>query len=324
MTVRDDATQAVPTPPAEGAAPRSSRLRSWLRAGVLLLMLVSVAAVIAANRDEVAEALRELSPGYAVAALPGAFGAMIAALFVWRSLLADLGARVSVPDAARVFYLSQLGKYVPGSVWSMVAQVELSRDLHIPRRTSVSVGVLSIAVSITVGLTTGSLVLLVAAPDAARRYWWILFALPVLLTVLHPRVLARCLNLVYRLTRRPPLPKPPSWAGLSRAAGSQLLVWLALGLHIWPLLVGMGADAGQALLVAIGGYALAYSIGQLAVGLPAGAGVREAVLTLSFAPLLDGGAPAALVVALLSRMTLILVDLAMAGGQRLLTRRPLP
>src|SRR5688500_4896154 len=98
MTVRDDATQAVPTPPAEGAARRSSRCRSWLRPGVLLLMRASVAAVIAAHRGEVAAALRELSPGYAVAALPGAFAAMVAALFVWRSLLADLGARISVPD----------------------------------------------------------------------------------------------------------------------------------------------------------------------------------------------------------------------------------
>jgi glycosyltransferase 2 family protein len=298
-----------------------SRIRSWIRTGVLVVMLAFAGAVVVANRVDVAAALDQLSAGYALAALPGAIAAMVAALFVWRTLLAAFGARLAVRDAARVFFLSQLGKYVPGSVWSMLAQVELNRDLRVPRRTTVSVAVLALAVSVTVGIAAGAAVLLVAAPDTTRRYWWALLALPALLVLLHPRVIAWLLNTVLRVLRRSALNLPPSWSALSAAAGFQLLVWIALGLHIWPILVGMGAEPGRALGVAIGGYALAYSLGQLAVGLPAGAGVREAVLILAFAPVLPGGQAAALVVALLSRMVLLAVDLSMAGSQYLLYRR---
>jgi glycosyltransferase 2 family protein len=326
VALPDDVTRISPrisSPPADRPVQRSrpSRIRSWIRTAVLVVMLGFAVTVVVGNRAEVAAALDQLSVGYALAALPGAVAAMVAALFVWRTLMKAFGARLAVRDAARVFFLSQLGKYVPGSVWSMLAQIELSRDLRVPRRTTVSVAVLALAVSVTVGIATGAAVLLMAAPQATRRYWWALLVLPVLLVLLHPRVIAWLLNTVLRLLRRSSLDLPPSWSGLLAAAGFQLLVWTALGLHIWPILVGMGAEPGRALGVAIGGYALAYSVGQLAVGLPAGAGVREGLLILAFAPMLPGGQPAALVVALLSRMALLAVDLAMAGSQYLLYRR---
>ena len=94
-------------------------------------------------------------------------------------------------------------------------------------------------------------------------------------------MLGRGLNVVLRLARREPLPRTPSWAGLGRVAGTAVVVWLCLGLQVWVLLIGLGADPWRALPVAIGGYALAYSLGQLAIGLPAGAGIREAALTLA-------------------------------------------
>jgi uncharacterized membrane protein YbhN (UPF0104 family) len=92
-----------------------------------------------------------------------------------------------------------------------------------------------------------------------------------------------------------------------------------LGLEAWLLVVGSGAPALRSLPVAIGGYALAYGLGQLAVGLPAGAGVREAALTLALSTVVP--TPTALLVALLSRGMLTVVDLTMAGAQYLIGLR---
>jgi uncharacterized membrane protein YbhN (UPF0104 family) len=63
--------------------------------------------------------------------------------------------------------------------------------------------------------------------------------------------------------------------------------------------------------VAAGGFALAWSVGFLAVFVPAGVGVREAALVAALAPVLDRGD--ALVVALISRVLMTLGDLAWAG-----------
>lgn len=291
----------------------------WARRAFLAALAGFAIWAIAGNWSDVAAALRQLSPWAVAAAFIPALLAMFVSLFVWRTLMADLGHLLPVPAAARIFYISQLGKYVPGSVWSILTQIELSRGHNIPKKTNVTVGVLAIAVAITTGLSVAALMLPFSNAETVRHYWWILLVIPVLLGALHPRVLGRGLNLVLRLLRREPMPRTPSWAGLGRVAGLQALVWLALGLQAWVLLIGLGADPWRALPAAIGGYALAYSLGQMAIGLPAGAGVREVALTLALSSVVPPAT--AFVVALLARAILTVVDLTLAGTQYVLLRR---
>jgi uncharacterized membrane protein YbhN (UPF0104 family) len=80
------------------------------------------------------------------------------------------------------------------------------------------------------------------------------------------------------------------------------------------LAVGLGADPWQALPVAIGGFAIAFSLGPLLVVLPAGAGVREAVLVVLLHSVLSTSEATA--VALTSRGILMATDglLALAAG----------
>ena len=47
---------------------------------------------------------------------------------VWRAALAALGTRVAVPDAARIYLVGQLDKYVPGSVVAFLLKMELARS----------------------------------------------------------------------------------------------------------------------------------------------------------------------------------------------------
>ena len=274
-------------------------------------MLVVVAVTVARNRHHIVDSLRQMSP----AAVAGSFAlsalAGLAGMRVWRSLLADLGAPLAVGDAARIFFLSQLGKYVPGSLWSIATQMELGRDHDVPRRTSLTVGILTIAVSLGVGLPVAAVMLPLSSPAAARRYWEVVLVVPVLLVGLHPAILGRVLRIASRLLRRPAPTDLPSWPGLLRAAGWQSLVWLLLGLHVWVLAVSVGAPAGRSLPAAVGGLALAYSLGLLAVPVPAGAGIRDLALALALSAVLP--ASAALVVALVSRTLLLLTDLALAG-----------
>jgi glycosyltransferase 2 family protein len=294
--------------------------RAWARRVAFVALVGFAVWVLVANRAGIASALRELDAGAFAAALFVGFLTSGAALLVWRALLADFGHRLRVPDAARIFFVSQLGKYVPGSVWSILTQIELSRDHRIPKRTSVAVGVTVIAVSVTTGLSVGAVLLPFGAAETARRFWWILLVIPLLVAVLHPRVLGPILNGVLRLARREPLPRTPTGPGLARVVGLQLVVWTLFGLQAWLLLVGLGVPAGPALPVAIGGYALAYALGQMAVGLPAGAGVRDTALALALSTLVP--AATALLVALLARVIATVVDLALAGAFAVRRRGP--
>ena len=71
----------------------------------------------------------------------------------------------------------------------------------------------------------------------------------------------------------------------------------------------LGADPLSALPVCIGAWGLAMGLGPLIVFLPAGAGVREAVLVAAITTLLP--LPDAVAVALVSRAVVVLGDCAL-------------
>jgi hypothetical protein len=285
----------------------------WLRAVLLAVVLAAAVTALVRHRVELAAAVGQLAVWSLVLALAAAVAAMGVSLIAWRTLMADFGARLSIRDSARIFYLSQLGKYLPGSVWSMLSQAELARDLRVPRRTSLTVAVMTIVIAEGVGLAAALLTLPVAAPQALHGSWWVALLAPLFLLTLHPGVLTRAVNLAMRVLRRPPVEHPPSASGLTRTGLWQSLVWLLLGLQAWLLVVGIGGPPVRAIPVVVGGYALAHCLGLLAVGLPAGAGVRDLTLIATLSTVVSPAA--ATVVALASRLVMKVTDLGLAGAQ---------
>jgi uncharacterized membrane protein YbhN (UPF0104 family) len=239
---------------------------------------------------------------------------------VWRALLADLGSRLPARAALHVFFLGQLGKYVPGSVFAVAAQMELGRDHGAPRSRVGTAGLLFLGVLVACGLLTASVVLPLTSPRALEQYRWLLLLLPVGLVALAPPVLTRLVGLLLGVLRRAPLERPLSARGVGAAVGWGLVMWAAYGVHLWLLVRpqgdGVTSTAGSELLLATGAYALAWTAGLLFVVAPAGAGVREVALVAALAPVLDR--PAALAVAVLSRVLMTLGDLLWAGAAALL------
>ncbi|SKC36255.1 lysylphosphatidylglycerol synthase domain-containing protein [Krasilnikoviella flava] len=288
-------------------------LRSpWVRWGFLVLALgLAVYAVVAAG-DDLARAAAALSWQRLVVALVLSLAFVLCTFASWRVVLADLGAPTRLRVALRVFGLSQLGKYVPGGVWNVVAAAELGADHGIARRTSVT----TTAVATLVGVVSGAVVGLVALPFVATGALGsagpVLWALPAVAVVLAPPVLNRLVAWALRVARRPPLERPLGWRGLGAATLWSVAGWLLAGAQVWVLAVGLGmsADARGAAL-AVGGYALAWVVGFLVVVVPAGAGARELVLLAVLAGTLPHAA--VLLLVLVSRVLVTLADLALAG-----------
>ena len=65
---------------------------------------------VASEWDEVTAAMRSLDLEAVLLALLATVLNVALAGLVWRTLLADLGSRVSLPVAARIFFVGQLGK----------------------------------------------------------------------------------------------------------------------------------------------------------------------------------------------------------------------
>ena len=126
----------------------------------VITVIVLLAVALVERGPALWREMGRLSLPVVVLAFLAGLGGLMCSLMVWRSLLADLGSRLSLSDAFRVMFIGQLAKYVPGSVWPTLAQTELAADRGVPRtRTAVSV-MLSSAVMVW----TGGLVAAVTLP----------------------------------------------------------------------------------------------------------------------------------------------------------------
>src|ERR1700733_15523807 len=80
---------------------------------------------VARDRTAISKALTEIGPLTAAGSLLAVLAGLLASMCAWRRLLAGLGSPLSVPAAARILFLGQLGKILPGSLWPILAQMEL-------------------------------------------------------------------------------------------------------------------------------------------------------------------------------------------------------
>ena len=297
-----------------------SVLRSTpVRAAFLLLAVAAAVWAVVVQREAVGEALGRVGFGGVAAALVASCAYVGATALSWRALLADLGSPLPLGAAARVFFVSQVAKYLPGGVWNIVAAAELGADHEVPRRRSVAVMIVSLLVSCATGAAL-AVVGLLASSAALASFWWVALALPVFLVVLCPPVLGRLVDLALRATKRAPLERRPTWRGVGAGVAWQSAAWLFAGWQVYLLATPVGLPQGAGgYLLAAGGYALAWTVGFLAIVVPAGAGVREVVLGAVLGGALATGG--VVTVVLLSRVLLTAVDLAaglaaLAAGRR--------
>jgi hypothetical protein len=288
----------------------------WVKWAVVVIAVGIGAYEIDKEWNEVHRALGQIGLLASFEALLALLVMQFATLRQWQALLAGLGSPLRTTTAGRIFFIGQLGKYIPGSVWPVLTQMELGARANVPRSRSGGASILTMILS----LASGLLVAAVTLPFAhySTDYDWVFILVPVILACLYPRVLNPLLDWLFKLTKRPGLDKPVTLTMLSKALAWSLLAWVANGVQIWILADKLGAPAGRTVLIALGGYAFAWCVGFVIVIDPAGAGIREALLVAALAPVLP--ASPAFALALVSRAVNTISDLLVAGAAAF--RRP--
>lgn len=259
----------------------------------------------------------EIGRAVQATSLPGAAGACVLVLLglaatglLWLQIMAGLGARLPRRTGLAMFFVGQLGKYIPGSVWTIGAQAQMAGRHGVPVRTTVAAGLVFLGYHLVTGILVGMLVVLLGGLDAPWPGWLSALAAAGSATAIAPPVVRRSIRLLVRAELR------IGWAGTllvlalmttTWAAYAQALVLLAPGLP-WSDVAAYG-----------GAFALAYAVGVVVVVAPAGVGAREALFVLLLTPL--SSVAAATAVALLARAVHTAADGLMAAGWWSLARR---
>lgn len=249
-----------------------------------------------------------LDGGVFAAAVIASIAAVSAYGFVWPYLLRRLGTPAPFSWIG-LFFKSQLGKYLPGSVWQYAGRVGLARNRGVPIQLALVSVFAEIAFSAVAAATAASLILGWVATAAAFAGLGALLALG---SVLRERVAGP--NVL------------PALAAAPGAIVLYLVVWGLYGLAFWTTARALFAIPASDIPRYIGVFALAWLVGLVAFFAPGGIGVREAVI----AALLTGrlGQADAIVLAATSRIVLSAIDLgagaASFGLPALRRREPRP
>lgn len=234
---------------------------------------------------------------------------------IWHTVLHGIGEPLPLAASLRIFYVGQVGKYLPGAVWPAVTQAALGREHGIAPRASVTAATLFLWVHLVTGVAIGITGLVVAGVLPALT----LAAVPFALILLAPGVLRWALQRLLRLARRQPLRRLPDGRHLLVAAAWAVAMWITYGVLLQVLTAAVGAPVG--LVRGTGVFAASWVAGFVLLIAPAGVGPREAAM-VALLPLPAAGG---LLVALASRLILTLADAMWAGVTALhpgRTRRP--
>ena len=239
--------------------------------------------------------------------------------------------------ALRIWFLSNLARFIPGTVWQFAGLAAMSRAEGV----SVVAATTAILLQQVALLVTGALLALALAPElleawaralpaasrvgsfAAKVGGWthalpiagrlaLVLALFALCVVAVPLVLPFASRLARRLGKGATLLLPtPSLGEMAGYVAAHLLTWLAYGVAFWLFcraLAYPAPSAAPSFGVAVGAFLVSYVAGIVVVVAPGGLGVREAVLTAVLTPVT--GAETVIVLSLASRLWLVATELA--------------
>jgi uncharacterized membrane protein YbhN (UPF0104 family) len=179
------------------------------------------------------------------------------------------------------------------------------------RVSSIVLSLISMAVSIAVGLAFGSIIAIIANPSLFAQYPWVVVLAAIFIIALTPRIVRWAAGLATRVMRQGRIDLGYGWGTAFKSSGAQLGNWIISGLHLWVILIALGANPWETLLPALAAFPVGFALGVLLIPFPAGLGVREFVIGLMLASVV--GAPTAVAAALVSRVIFAIADFSMAG-----------
>ncbi len=210
----------------------------------------------------------------------------------WHGVLRALGQEPSFFQSVRSFYLSQLGKYVPGKAMVIVIRSALVSGPKV-RASLAAAGVFyETFTMMAVGAFLSALLVLLKYGEHWR---FSLLALGVMAASgipLLPPVFRRVLK-VFRIAKDDPAAWEKinrlSWKTLPAGFALMTLLWIGFGLFLWASIRGLGIETGPlsehaVLFVAV--TAMAMVLGFAVPISPGGLGVREAILAALLVPYL--------------------------------------
>jgi hypothetical protein len=286
------------------------RLAQWVFAALVLFF---AATSLATQWDKVGSRLTHIQFGWEWISIASLIVLVIYALLIegWRRVLGAWDSHLPFAQASRIWFLSNLGKYVPGNIWSLTAMGVMARN----RGLSAVAAAGSSVIMQMVSLATGAGIVMVTSATLLGQPLLVGASVLILVAVLlcAPRFLPPLAVWVGSLIGKDIAPPSVPATSIWTAAVASTMSWLLYGLAFQLFVRGLLGSAPGEISSYIAVFTAAYILGFISPIAPAGLGVRELTLAAFMTQLgLANEADAALV-AIAARLWLTVVELIPSG-----------
>ena len=272
-----------------------------LQAVLLVVVAVFMWRAVVDNLDQLRASTItwEVRPMWLVLAVVVVLLTYVLLIETWRMVLRGWGQVLPFREAARIWTLANLGRYIPGKVWAVAGLVVLAQRSGVAGWAAAG----SAVVVQGIALGTGAAVVVAMLPGDVHVGWIaaaVVLAVVTYVVPIWPWAVRRISGLVAQEGL-----VPLRWPAVLGAVGAATIAWVGYGVAFWCLLHGLVA-VPMPVTLAIGAFAAGYIIGFLAAFAPGGIGVREGVI----GPLIVGsvGAGPALVAVAAQRILFTLTE----------------
>jgi|SRR5579859_4965486 len=251
-----------------------------MRVLFLAAALWFVAASIARQWPDVRQSLATAHPAWGLVALSTSivFVAYAVLIQAWRLMLTPWRVTISFWASARIWFISNLGRYVPGKVWQIAAMSALAQEEGVSpvaaTGSALIVNLANVLSGVVVVIASGPRLLDVTTHGRSGSAMVLVTVLLAGLLAL-PAVLPVAMRVTNRLIGRswtpPMIPHRTIWA----AVAGTLVSWVLYGLAFTLLAHALLRPTQGSPLDFIAIYTVSYLAGYLFLPAPGGIGVRE-------------------------------------------------
>jgi hypothetical protein len=289
---------------------RESKKRTWYSRILLACAIIAVIYFIWRNTGQILRYDFQFRWSYLIASFFAAITTFLLNFYIWAKLAESFSLKADTIKSGKAWFLSQLGKYVPGKVGLLLVRLNAYKG-YSKKKIAVATGIEYIA-----SFASACILILVAIASAPQLIpsfvrWFAVFGLLFLLIFLYPTLLMRIVNWGFKLIKRSPIEEMPSYREILRFVCAYTCSGLIGGFSAFLLFNSFAPLHINHFLTLTGTFYAAGLVGIAAVFAPSGIGVREGVLCLILPAFIPK--PTVIVGAIAMRLITTVAELILAG-----------
>ena len=250
---------------------------------------------------------------YLILSFPALLVFFFLRVYAWKAILKKMQIALPLSKCLKVSFLSMMGKYLPGKVWTVLGKVYLSDKEGVPKVEAFTSVVIEIVLEIVASIFFFFFYLfsLMEQPLLSPKVLYLLGLILVGgLVFLHPRVFYKVLNALLSRFKKETIPEVIKYRDIIQIFLFYVVIILVQGVAFYFFVNALFYVPLQNLVGLTACFAVAGALGTLSFFAPSGLGVREGILALLLSTYIIS--PIAVLISLLARIWVTLVEVSCA------------